>query len=128
MINTLRGHKKKILVVEDNPLLGELLSHLLDLEGAEAKSCGSGHSIQEIVGEQGCEVYVVSDQLQGMNGLTVVAALRKLYPASYIIGTSAENRRLDFMEAGADDFLLKPFEIEQLVNLLAVRSQHSAGA
>jgi CheY-like chemotaxis protein len=53
-----------------------------------------------------------------MNGVEVTKRLRLRFPGAVIIGVSTDDRREDFLAAGADAFLLKPFRNAELLNLV----------
>jgi CheY-like chemotaxis protein len=63
--------------------------------------------------------YIVTDyEMPGMNGLELTGHLRKLLPFAIIIGMSGSDWGIEFLRAGANDFLRKPFAPEQLAIML----------
>ena len=115
MFETMHMTEQTILIIEDDALLRGLLSDLLVSEGAKARCCANGDAALAIANKQCFEVYVVGYRLQAMNGVELTKKLRACCPSSYIIGISLSPKGPDFLEAGADAFLLKPFETRQLI-------------
>lgn len=109
---------ERILVVEDDPGLQELLVEELDSEGYQVQA---HTSVEEALGpiEQWQPDLVISDlRLPGANGLTLVPRLRALQnPPSILLitafGTVAQ--AVEALKQGADDFLTKPLDMEHLL-------------
>ncbi len=70
--------------------------------------------------------YFVTDyNMPGMDGAELTKQLRKLYPRSIIIGMSGTDRNREFMHAGANDFLQKPFPPSDLARMLDNKGPHA---
>ncbi len=109
---------QSILIVEDNVLLGEILQTELEMKGAEATQCiSAGHAL-ETAQNKNFDVFIVDYRMPDMNGLEVVKRLRAKCPQSLIMGISIENREQDFIDAGANIFLTKPFEMERMLSAI----------
>ncbi len=118
MIKTAPMKKQTILIIEDDALLGNLLSGLLASEGAKVSCCEGGDSALALSERTCFDVFVVGYRLRAMSGLEVAAKLRARCPSSRIIGTGLSPKGQDFLAAGADAFLLKPFETRELIALI----------
>jgi len=107
----------RILIVEDDPEVAAHTAGGLAAEGWLADVCGDGLEALAKVGEQPFDVIVVDRLLPGLDGLTLVRALRtRGVDASVLmltaLGTVAD--RVAGLEAGADDYLVKPFAFDEL--------------
>lgn len=119
--------KKKILVVEDDAFLRETLARLLQKAGYEVNEAESG---EEAVGlmEEGTALVVLDVLLPGMSGFETCRKIReKSYvPILYLSALTAEQKRVEGLEAGGDDYLGKPFSYEELkARVRALIRRHS---
>ncbi len=118
MFKTAVGTKQSILIIEDDSLFRDLLRTMLASEGASVRGCETGNSALDLMQKKCFEVFVIDYRLPDMSGVEVARTLRSCCPSSFIIGISLMPRERDFLEAGADAFLLKPFETRQLISLI----------
>lgn len=110
--------KRTVLVIEDALLVRECLCDLLKDDGFEVNDCGDGMSALDAATKNDFRVIITDYRMPNMNGAVVTARLRARFPASIIIGTSLDDRRKDFLAAGADAFLQKPYEYAELADLI----------
>lgn len=109
---------RKILVIEDNPDISELVSlHLRDY----------GHEVEVVMdGDLGLkramsgefQLIILDLMLPGMNGLEICSKLRassSFVPILMLTAKSSEMDRVIGLESGADDYLIKPFSIHELL-------------
>ncbi len=113
-----------ILVVDDVPQNVRLLEAVLTTNGFAVTSASSGPEALERVGTDNPDLVLLDVQMCGMNGYEVCRRLREdqsttFLPVVMITASSTEARK-DAIEAGADDFVTKPFDQQEL--LLRVRS------
>ena len=97
-----------ILLVEDNAVLRETLGTSLAASGFSVIACNDGLSAIEQARQLVFDVLLVDFRMPGLNGLDVVKTVRERYPRVCIIGMSLEDRKNNFLAAGADAFLMKP--------------------
>jgi adenylate cyclase len=114
----------RILVVDDIPQNVRLLEAVLTANGFAVTSASSGPEALERVGTDGPDLVLLDVQMRGMNGYEVCRHIREdqattFLPVVMITASSTEARK-DAIEAGADDFVTKPFDQREL--LLRVRS------
>lgn len=107
---------KKILIVDDERSMRELLTHILKAEG---NSVAAAENATEAVFKMKSEIYdlVVSDvRMPGMNGIELLEEIRRSSPESMVILMTAfaslETARAAF-KLGADDFVQKPFDVDE---------------
>ncbi len=109
---------RTVLFIEDIAPLRRTLCDLLRAEGFQVRECGDGASALA-ASEKGDFHFIITDyRMPNMNGADLARRLRGRFPASVIIGVSWEDRRKDFLAAGANFFLQKPFEYDELIKLM----------
>jgi len=111
--------KISVLIIEDDPVLSGILRSVLESDATDVAACANGHHALDLINRKKFDVFITDYRLPGMSGADIVKNLRLAYPESRIIGMSIQNYDKEFREAGADAFLLKPFDIEDL--LLSIR-------
>ena len=110
--------KRTVLFIDDAALLRKTLCDLLQADGFQVCGCRDGAAALDAA-EKGDFHFIITDyRMPNMNGADVTRCLRSRYPASVIIGVSWEDMQKDFLAAGADAFLQKPFEYDELVKLM----------
>lgn len=106
--------KKSALVIDNMPQIRTFLREGLESDGFDVRDCRDGAAALEGAVENDYQVVIVDYRMPGMNGVEVTKRLRRRYPAAVIIGISSEDMKKDFSQAGADYFLLKPFNYADL--------------
>ncbi len=110
----------RILVAEDDCITRRLLEARLTQWGHEIVSCADGSQAWEVLNRQDAPNLAVLDwMMPGMDGLTICREIRKMgkQPYTYIILLTAKSRQEDViegLEAGADDYIVKPFDAHEL--------------
>jgi len=122
----------RILVVDDDPMLAAALRRPLTYEGYEVEVATSGEDALARVGEHAPDLIVLDVLLPGMDGLTTCRKLRDVtdVPVLMLTARSEVPERVAGFEAGADDYLGKPFAFEELlvsVKALLRRRRNGAG-
>ena len=112
---------KTVLVIEDTRPLRELLCGLLEDSGFEVRGCEDGVSALEAAAETTFHVIITDYRMPNMNGIEATKHLRKRFPASIIIGVSFDDMEKAFLAADADAFLLKPYQPEDILNLMTMK-------
>lgn len=106
----------KILIIEDDPTINDMLGEALTRSGYECVSAYSGtEGILRM--EQGNISLVLLDlMLPGMGGDEVLKRGKEIIQAPFIILSAIDdlNRKVSLLTAGADDYLTKPFQLEEL--------------
>ncbi|MFI5271708.1 MAG: response regulator transcription factor [Ktedonobacterales bacterium] len=110
--------KAHILVVDDDPRITELLRRILAFEGYSVSIAASGDDALLAVLERPPDLIVLDLMLPGIDGLEVARRLRAAgdtVPIVMLTARDAVPNRVEGLEAGADDYLVKPFAPEELV-------------
>lgn len=117
---------KKILVIEDDPVIRNSILKLLQTEAMEAVNAADGKSGVELARQQPPDLIICDIMMPGLNGYQVLEELRKDPTTAGIpfIFLSAKADRSDLrqgMELGADDYLTKPFTRKELLAAITAR-------
>jgi DNA-binding response OmpR family regulator len=118
-------NQKKVLVVDDDPGMREVLGGILEIEGVEVCFATDGKdAIQKTLSEKP-DLILLDVNMPKLNGLTFCKAIRagtetRNIPVIIVSALTAKGRIEECMEAGADDFIGKPFPMEEL--LIRVRA------
>ena len=107
----------KVLIVEDEPKLAELVADYLKAAGYEAHSLANGLEAIPWVKSNAPDLLVLDLMLPGRDGLEICKELRTFSDVPVIMVTARveEVDRLIGLEVGADDYLCKPFSVRELV-------------
>ena len=111
---------KRVLVVEDDPDIVELISHYLSAEGFQVESVADGRRALELVRGGSYGLLILDLQLPGLDGLSVCSELRRdkrtsALPIVMLTARGDEADRVVGLEVGADDYVVKPFSPKELV-------------
>ncbi len=118
-----------ILLVEDEENLQEALKLNLELEGYEVSSCFDGANALKMVAQEHFDLMILDVMLPELDGITVCETIRLTNTELPILILSAKNSSADRvlgLKKGADDYLSKPFNLEELllrVNKLIKKSE-----
>lgn len=109
-----------LLIVEDEPDLRELVEHTADAHGFEYASCGTGREALTLARRLRPALVILDLMLPDLSGIEVCQELRAdpdlaRTPVMMLTARTAESDRVQGLEAGADDYLSKPFSIRELM-------------
>lgn len=121
----------RLLLVEDNPRLVQSLELGLGEEGVEVTSVGTGALALAGAARGGFEIVVLDLGLPDIDGIDVLRALRSgplaHIPVLVLTARDAVEARVAALDAGADDYLLKPFAFAELVARLRALTRRATG-
>jgi len=115
---TAAGHRGSILVVDDEPTIGEVVSQYLERAGYRAQVAHDGLEALRLAGGQRPDLVVLDLMLPGMEGFEVMRRLRSSghHPSIILLTARGEHSdRIDGLRRGADDYVVKPFSPAELV-------------
>ena len=121
----------KILVVEDSERLQRSLEYGLRHSGFAVDAVGDGQDGLDYARLGSYDVVILDLMLPGLDGLTVLKRLRESGSDVHVLILSAKdqvNERIAGLQAGADDYLTKPFEFDELVARLRALVRRRYGA
>ena len=108
----------RVLVADDDRAIRESLARALELEGYEVVTASDGASALAAVRDKPAAVLVLDVMMPGIDGLTVCRVLRAERDRTPILMLTARTETLDRvagLDAGADDYLAKPFDLDELL-------------
>jgi DNA-binding response OmpR family regulator len=116
MVSAGNGGNARVLVVEDDATVAEVVVRYLEREGFEVESVGDGREALERAGRSLPDLVVLDLMLPGLDGLEVCRRLRDVAPIPVIMLTARgdESDRVLGLELGADDYVAKPFSPREL--------------
>jgi DNA-binding response OmpR family regulator len=110
----------RVLVVEDEPNIRELVSLHLGLEGYSCDATGNGRDALDRIEAERYDLLVLDLMIPGLDGLALCRAVRngrinRDVPILMLTARTEETDKVIGLESGADDYLTKPFGIRELV-------------
>lgn len=108
----------RILMVEDDAALCEALRAALEAAGFRTDFCHNGTDGLAFLNSGGYDVCVLDRMLPGLDGLSILRAARSsgvTTPVLMLTALSGISERVDGLDAGADDYLAKPFDTRELL-------------
>lgn len=122
----------RLLVIEDDPALGASLARTLRFEGYAPTLVTSGEDALAELERQSVGCILLDLGLPGISGFELTRRLRRLGDLTPILMLTARQLtgdRVAGLDAGADDYLVKPFEVEELLaRIRALLRRHSAAS
>jgi putative two-component system response regulator len=111
--------RARVLIVEDDAVNARLMTRLLISDGYSVEVAADGESALETIARARPDVVLLDVQLPGVDGFVVCQSIKqnpatRLLPVVLVTGMGAREHRLAGIRAGADEFLTKPFDIEEL--------------
>ena len=119
----------KLLIVDDDRALRDALRRALTLAGYEVVEASAGLEAIERVSEQAPDALILDIGLPDVSGLEVCRRLRahgKRVPVLMLTARNAVEDRIDGLDAGADDYLVKPFDLGELIARVRALLRRSA--
>ena len=113
----LRG--RRVLVVEDDPIVQAFSAGALRAAGAEVETVGRGDDALAMIGRAAYDLVYLDLDLPGLDGMSVLAALPGVGAEARVVVVTSEEAAgvaVEAMKRGAADYLTKPVEAEALVN------------
>ena len=114
------NHKPRVLVIDDDLMLSNLLVMLLDSDGFDVDSAGSGSAGLELAEEFVPDAIILDIRMPGMNGFEVCRRLREKTDAA-ILFASVKGKPEDIvrgLQVGGDDYVVKPYTYKELSSRL----------
>ena len=108
----------RILVVDDEPAVREALRRALQLEGYDVELAGDGVEALERLATDGVDAVLLDVMMPRLDGLETCRRLRRdgnALPVLMLTARDAVSDRVAGLDAGADDYVVKPFALEELL-------------
>ncbi|MCB1287517.1 MAG: response regulator transcription factor [Mycobacterium sp.] len=114
----------RVLIADDDSVVRDVVRRYLERDGLEVRVAGDGNEALRLLGTEHIDVAVLDVMMPGPNGLSLCRTLRQggdySVPVILLTALGEEDDRIAGLEAGADDYLTKPFSPRELA--LRVRS------
>ena len=119
----------KVLVVDDEPSIAQLLQMALRYDGWDVRVASNGAEAVQLAEEFAPDVMVLDIMLPDFDGMQVLSRLRSAgdpVPVLFLTALGSVDDRVKGLTAGGDDYMVKPFSIEELIARLRalVRRSH----
>ena len=124
------GSPVRVVVVDDEATLSDLLSMALRYEGWDVKTAAEGRAAISLIRDFNPDVVVLDVMLPDIDGLAVLKRLRENgheTPILFLTAKDALEDRIAGLTAGGDDYVTKPFSLEELVARLRGLIRRSTG-
>ncbi len=108
----------RILYVEDDETLGFVTRDNLELKGYKIVHCKDGKTALDLVKTETFDLCILDVMLPGIDGFTIAKAIRKKdhqVPILFLTAKSLKEDRIHGLQIGGDDYIVKPFSIEELI-------------
>lgn len=112
---------KKVLLIEDDPNLGLMIQDLLELNGYDVKLLRRPDETLHTLQQENFDLLIMDKLLNGIDGTRICAEIRKTKGISTIpilMMSALDGARQVCIEAGATDFIYKPFDIKDLLSIV----------
>jgi two-component system phosphate regulon response regulator PhoB len=112
--------QKRVLIVEDEPAIRDMVAFALRKAGMEAVHAGDARSAQTAIGDKVPDLILLDWMLPGMTGIDLARRLRRDdltrdIPIIMLTARGEETDRVNGLDAGVDDYVVKPFSARELV-------------
>jgi DNA-binding response OmpR family regulator len=119
----------KILIVEDEPKVVSFLRQGLEELGFETRAALDGNEGKELIEQEPFDLYLLDILLPYIDGMELCRMIKKRYsraPVIMITALGSLQDKLNGFDAGADDYIVKPFEFKELVARIKVLSKRDS--
>ena len=113
--------RREILVVEDDAAVRNLIVTTLDVHGYRHREATTGaQALLELTSSSGIDLAILDLGLPDMDGVDVIRSLRgwSHMPVIVVSARLEDADKVEALDAGADDYLVKPFSVEELLAAL----------
>ncbi|MDS0527270.1 response regulator transcription factor [Clostridium sp. SHJSY1] len=109
--------KAKVLVIEDENDINKLLYTVLENAGYKAKSAFSGTEAIMCIENESWDMILLDLMIPGLSGEEVIVKIREITKAPIIVisAKTSKSTKLELLEKGADDFICKPFDVDEVI-------------
>jgi DNA-binding NtrC family response regulator len=112
----------KILIVDDEESTRELLAHLIEMEGLTPLVASDGETALKMIRSENPDLLLVDHRMPGLTGLELLRQVREMdesLPVILLNGYAAVRNAVEAMKAGAYNYLAKPFDLDEVIQLVS---------
>lgn len=120
----------RLLLVEDDPMIGEIVMETLSAEGFAVDWLSDGAGADTALLGQSYDLLLLDLGLPGKDGLDVLRSLRarkQRMPVLIATARDAVEQRIAGLDAGADDYIVKPYDIDELLARIRAHLRRASG-
>lgn len=116
-----------ILIVEDDNNINNLLRETLEKEQYTCEQAFSGTEAKMLIAQNNYSMILLDLMLPGMSGQQLLKEIREHANIPVIVLTAKDelDEKVDLLKSGADDYIIKPFEIKELLARIQVQMRHA---
>src|SRR3954453_3195534 len=116
MVVAARREGATIVLVEDDPAVARMIADALDSSGYEVRHATTGSEAMALVRRTRPDLIVLDLMLPDIDGLVLCSALKQMAPTPIVICSATPQKRdaVVALKLGADDFIAKPFDVDEL--------------
>ena len=118
----------KVLIVEDEEMLNNIIAKRLHIENMTTDSCYDGETALQYIGTSSYDVIIMDIMMPKLDGLSVVRQMRadnNRTPVLFLTAKDSLQDKVTGLNEGGDDYLVKPFESDELVARLYALARRS---
>lgn len=123
-----RGPSTQVLVVEDEAAIRQLLRTTLEIDGYVVHEAASAREGEALAANRRVDLFIIDLGLPDRDGVALIRALRRWThrPIIVLSARSQEAHKVEALDAGADDYVTKPFGVSELHARVRVALRHAA--
>ena len=117
--NTVTVKKKKLMVIDDEPVIREGVRRILESDSFQVEIFASGHAALERIKQESFDLVITDLKMPGMSGMEVLKAIKEIQPdlpVIFITGYTSVDSAVEVMKLGAVDYIAKPFTSEEMLS------------
>lgn len=127
----MENNKLRILLAEDDMNLGNVLKAYLELKGFDVDYCGDGEEAYNVFLKKKFDFCIVDVMMPKKDGISLVESIRAndtKVPVIFLTAKSSEQDKLKGFMAGGDDYITKPFSMDELMARMEAIIRRSANS
>ncbi|MFV0534449.1 MAG: response regulator transcription factor [Cumulibacter sp.] len=112
------GEPIRVLIVDDDPLISDLLAMAARAEGWQPRTAGDGYEGLRAIREFAPDIVILDVMMPGLDGVHTVSRLREQgndVPVLFLTAKDDVADRITGLQAGGDDYVTKPFSLEEVI-------------
>lgn len=120
----------KVLIVEDDRAISNFIRRVLEANGYEALMVHTGREANSMISSHCPDLVILDLGLPDMDGMEVLRSLRRwsLMPVVVVSARTDEREKVCALDAGADDYITKPFGVMEMISRVKALLRRSGGA
>ena len=124
------SENQRILIVDDEPQITRVLRRSLTSHGYDVRSAADGESALETFGDWRADLVITDLSMPNVNGIELCRRLRKLSSVPIVVLSvkGEEKTKVEALDAGADDYVTKPFGMDELMARVRAALRRSGAA